>query len=68
MVLDTIGPTAPQRNRLAQATPMMFEWRPCPRHPWLQASVLVVGTYTPLCMDGDGLTHAVDRAELERAA
>lgn len=66
--MDAIHPTAPQRNRPAQAVPMMFEWRRCPRHPWLQLSVLVVGACTPLCMDGDGVTHTVDLAGLERAA
>ena len=68
MAVDANHPTAPQRNRPAQGAPMMFEWRRCPRHPWLQASVLVVGTCTPLCMAGDGSTHAVDPAELEQAA
>ena len=60
--------TPRQHSRAGQQPAMRFEWRRCPRHPWLQVSVLVVGTCTPLCMDGDGLTHAVDVAEMERVA
>lgn len=60
-------PDAPQHRRAGQR-PMAFEWRRCPRHPWLQVSVLVIGDCTPLCMDGGGSTHAVDRADLEQAA
>ena len=47
---------------------MSFRWLPCPKHEWLQVSVLVVGDCTPLCMDGDGTTHPVDLADLELAA
>lgn len=67
MVLDTIGPTAPQHRRAGQPPAMRFEWRRCPRHPWLGVSVLIVGNCTPLCMDGDGTTH-VASVDLESAA
>ena len=68
MVSKTIGPTAPQHKPVGQRPPMRFEWVRCPRHPWLQVSVLVVSNCSPLCMDGDGSTHIVERAELEEAA
>ena len=47
---------------------MRFEWVRCPRHPWLQASVLIGSGFSPTCMPHDGPPHAVDVGELEHAA
>jgi hypothetical protein len=47
---------------------MMFEWRRCPRHPWLGVSILSGRGFAPACHMDDGTAHAVDPAELEAAA
>ncbi len=47
---------------------MRFRWLRCPRHSWLQVSVLVVGDSTPVCYCPDGSSHPVQLSELERAA
>jgi hypothetical protein len=67
--MDVIPDRSESTSGMKRSTDnLRFRWERCPRHPWLQVSVLVVGNCTPLCMDGDGTTHAVDPAELEQAA
>lgn len=58
--MDAISPTARQRNRPAlERAPMAFEWRRCPRHPWLGVSVLITRTAEPRCILEDGTAHPV---------
>ena len=62
-------PDAEQHRREApEGAPMMFEWRRCPRHPWLGVSILQVGDSTAVCYTETGHAHPVDPSELERAA
>lgn len=46
----------------------MFTWSRCPRHAWMQVSVLTVLNGQSVCYMPDGSSHVVDRAELELAA
>ena len=70
-----------QPNRAAQAASTScrtFEWRPCPRHPWLGVSILSGRGFEPACYlgrhrsfsrsgrAGAGRMIDLDRAELYR--
>ena len=66
--MQSIDPTAEQSRSRGQPAARQFEWRLCPKHSWLQVSVLVVPGLAPLCMPEGGRPHVVDRTELEDAA
>lgn len=66
--MHSTPPNAPQPSTpyRPMTTPMAFEWRPCPRHPWLGVSALVVrGGVGARCYLPDGSSHPV---EVETAA
>lgn len=58
----------PQGAYTPMPTNRAFEWRPCRLHPWLGVSILSGRGFDPACYLEDGSAHAVDPAELERAA
>lgn len=58
---DGAQPSTPHKPMTSRPA---FEWRRCPRHPWLGVSVLVTSGGAR-CILPDGSEH---RAELEHAA
>lgn len=77
-----MGPPEDGRSRPGQAAPpnatdvesttlhelRMFEWRECPVHPWLRASVIVVADSLPLCVLPGGGYHLAEPDRLQVAA